>query len=106
MKAWYAASDLVGLPGLPGTVQNITEKAKREGWVHRPRQGRGGGKEYAMYSLPCETQMSLIFPAPVAIEQQSTASIIAADRCPVARWRRAFGRWLIRLGESLLREEG
>ena len=106
MKFWYSVSELVGLPGLPLTDRAIQIRAKREGWEHRPRQGRGGGKEYAIHSLPAETQAFLISPASVAIEQQSTPPITAADRRSVVRWRRAFGRWLIQLGQSLLREEG
>jgi hypothetical protein len=103
MKSWYSVSELAGLPGLPSTDRAIQIRAKREGWEHRPRQGRGGGKEYAIHSLPVETQQAL---APVAIEQPPTSSIItAADRCTVVRWRRTFGCWLIRLGQSLLREE-
>ena len=95
MKSWYSASELAGLPGLPRTVQNINEKAKRESWTHRPRQGRGGGREYSIYSLPAETREFLSDP-----------SRIAARRCALARWRCAFGRWLVRLGNALLREEG
>lgn len=53
---WYSSSELVNLPGLPGTVQNINARGKRENWQRRKRQGRGGGWEYHIDSLPGETQ--------------------------------------------------
>ncbi|EAU5655751.1 hypothetical protein JOU96_001934 [Salmonella enterica] len=31
-REWVAVKDLLGLDGLPGTVQGIHQKAKREGW--------------------------------------------------------------------------
>ena len=31
-QEWYTAADLSGLPGMPGTPQNVHQKAAREGW--------------------------------------------------------------------------
>lgn len=59
MKAHYTAKELAGLPGLPGTEQNVTAKAKRESWPRQKRSGRGGGWEYAVASLPIETRQAL-----------------------------------------------
>ncbi|MEI7036477.1 transposase domain-containing protein [Fulvimonas yonginensis] len=59
-ERWYAATDLVGLPGMPGTDRNIRAKADREGWTSRPRTGRGGGREYAFSSLPPAAQAALL----------------------------------------------
>ncbi|AFY60324.1 DNA-binding protein [Synechococcus sp. PCC 6312] len=57
---WFSAQELTGLPGLPGTVQSINQKAKREGWQFRNRSGKGGGKEYHVSSLPTEAQARLL----------------------------------------------
>lgn len=53
LKTYFSASELsqMGLPGLPKTPQNINAKAKKEGWESRPRNGHGGGREYAIDSL-------------------------------------------------------
>jgi len=56
---YFTISRLVGLPGLPGTVQGVLDRAKREAWPHRQRVGRGGGREYAASALPPETRAAL-----------------------------------------------
>ena len=56
---WLSASLLVGLPGIPTTVQALNRKALRENWESRPRTGKGGGREYHISSLPAETQAAL-----------------------------------------------
>lgn len=58
-ERWYGAAELAGLPGLPGTERRVRSKADAEGWRHRPRLGRGGGREYAFSSLPPQTQAAL-----------------------------------------------
>ncbi|MBW4550793.1 MAG: DDE-type integrase/transposase/recombinase [Aphanocapsa sp. GSE-SYN-MK-11-07L] len=60
MKKWYSASELSGLPGLPSLSNNIARKAKAEKWSSQPRSARGGGKEYALESLPKQTQAALV----------------------------------------------
>lgn len=59
-KEWYSASELAGFPGMPGTVQNVNARAKRENWECRKRASRGGGKEYRITSLPEITRLALI----------------------------------------------
>lgn len=59
MKLWYSPSELAGLPGMPAARSNVTRKARSEGWQSRARHGRGGGREYAMESLPQVTQAAL-----------------------------------------------
>ncbi len=59
-QRWYSASELSKLPGVPAAPHNVTRKAKLEGWKSRPRQGRGGGKEYAFDCPPKQTQQALI----------------------------------------------
>lgn len=68
---WFAASRLIGMPGLPGTVQSVLARANKEGWRCRPRAGKGGGKEYHYSSLPNETQRALGFePAQPQVTDQ------------------------------------
>jgi putative transposase len=69
MKEWFASSDLTGLPGMPTTVQGLNRLAKRACWTSRQRQGRGGGVEYSIKSLPADTRHAL------AKQHTSTAAI-------------------------------
>ena len=41
------------------SIRGLNFKATREGWQSRPRQGQGGGKEYAYASLPQGVQAAL-----------------------------------------------
>ena len=94
-ERWFPATELVGLPGLPGTERNIRARAKREGWTARPRAGRGGGSEYLFTALPPATQAALLLrdrpafattPAPKpGTGQWSDARIESA----MAAWERA-----------------
>ena len=58
-KAWFSARELAGMPGLPATERWVRGKADREAWQSRDRQGRGGGREYHLDSLPKETRIHL-----------------------------------------------
>jgi hypothetical protein len=60
-KEWFSTTELVGLRGRPIHRSNVIKKAEREGWLSRPRQGKGGGSEYHYSSLPPETQRALGF---------------------------------------------
>lgn len=44
---------------MPSARENIARKAKVESWKFRQRSGRGGGREYAIESLPQVTQAVL-----------------------------------------------
>ena len=59
VKEWYSAAELAGLPGMRTSVSGIIRQAKSESWQSRPRQGRGGGLEYHISSLPAETRTAL-----------------------------------------------
>ncbi len=58
MNAYYTAQELADLKVkvLPNTKKGVIARAKKENWQSRPRQGRGGGKEYAFDSLPKAVQ--------------------------------------------------
>ena len=59
MKQWYGAQELAGIAGTPSTRRGLFKKASLEGWQSRPRQGQGGGREYAYASLPQGVQAAL-----------------------------------------------
>lgn len=60
MRKWFTAQELAGLPGLPGTVQGVNLRAKREGWEAQLRLAQGGGREYSFAVLPAETKDALL----------------------------------------------
>ena len=66
MKEWFTAREAaeLGLPGLPGTEQNVRRLAERESWFDHPflarvRKGAegGGGREYHFRLFPTEAQL-------------------------------------------------
>lgn len=61
MKRWFASQELaeLGLPALAGSERRIRSQAEREGWRSRPREGRGGGREYHLASLPDAARIEL-----------------------------------------------
>lgn len=59
MEHWYSAAELAGLPELPGTERGIQLLAKRDSWPSRPRQARGGGREYPATCLSPAAQSEL-----------------------------------------------
>ncbi|MBS9777162.1 MAG: DDE-type integrase/transposase/recombinase [Gammaproteobacteria bacterium] len=73
MNAYFNANELLDkeLSSLPKTVKGILSKAKRENWQSRPRSGKGGGKEYAVDSLPAEVQAEIKLKS----EQSVVASV-------------------------------
>lgn len=60
VKEWFSAAEIAGLPGLPETKSGVLFKIERERWTGRKRQGRGGGREYHITSLPPATQAHLL----------------------------------------------
>ncbi|MGA2525932.1 MAG: DNA-binding protein [Smithellaceae bacterium] len=59
-KSYFTAIEYADmqLPGLPITERGIQLKANKEHWEKRPRQGRGGGWEFAVESLPVKARMA------------------------------------------------
>lgn len=60
-KTNYTAQDLASLQlsSIPQTKAGVIIRAKKENWQSRPRQGKGGGREYAFDSLPAEVQAEI-----------------------------------------------
>ncbi len=80
MKEWFTARELAGLLGMPATVSGVIRLAKRENWQSRKRQGRGGGREYHIQSLPEAARAHLALqhlPPPVAVEETRAAALEA-----------------------------
>ncbi|MGM3162424.1 MULTISPECIES: DNA-binding protein [Dickeya] len=60
LNEWFSASDLAGLPGLPGDKSSVNRKANKEGWERRQKKGvKGVAFEFHISSLPAETQEAL-----------------------------------------------
>lgn len=59
---WLSAKQLAELKKLaklddwPGTISGVARRAKRDGLKSRQRRAQGGGREYALASLPLEVQ--------------------------------------------------
>jgi len=84
MNEWFTSAELAGLPGLPGTQQNVKAKAKRENWQSRKRAGRGGGQEYHISSLPPDARAALA-ARHTSADVRSDVRAIAARVLPADR---------------------
>lgn len=62
LKSYYSAQELVelNLEILPKTKKAILTMAKREGWKSQDRQGKGGGFEFAVKSMPEDVQAEIV----------------------------------------------
>lgn len=80
LKTHYSVYELANLKlkTLPSAPKNIWEQAKRENWKSQKRQGRGGGVEYELASLPQEIQTELRSRFAVAVMKEK-------PRLPVVR---------------------
>lgn len=59
-KEWFAASELVGVGGLPKSRQGLNKRAREDGWEKRRRRGvQGRGVEYSIHNLPETVRQSL-----------------------------------------------
>ncbi len=79
-QEWFTAKALAGLPGMPDTHSAVVRRAKRDGWEDRRCSGRGGGREYALASLPAETQA-----AALRASNQAAATTAPATRPTVKK---------------------
>jgi len=60
-SAWFSATELAGIGGLPHCPKAIRRLAQQQAWRRRRRQGRGAGVEYHVDSLPAAAQDALVF---------------------------------------------
>ncbi|KIG22646.1 DNA-binding protein, partial [Haemophilus influenzae] len=77
LKKHYSAKELLdlSLSCLPNSVQGIIYQAKKNGWVTQKRVGKGGGKEYALASLPQEIQTEIRTKFAVSIVKAKPKSL-------------------------------
>ncbi|MGL5007344.1 MAG: transposase domain-containing protein [Plesiomonas sp.] len=58
---WFSVTDVVGLPGLPGTPQGVRKMAKSQGWESRRKEGvQGKAFEFSVSCLPTAAQAALL----------------------------------------------
>ncbi|WP_299136779.1 S24 family peptidase [uncultured Vibrio sp.] len=60
MDEWVLSSDLVGLKGMPTTVEGISQKARRNNWIKRKAAGKGRSLEYHMSNFHPHIQKQII----------------------------------------------
>lgn len=75
---YFTAKQLAGLPGMPATESGVIRTAKRENWPHRQREGRGGGREYAISALPPETRKHLRQAIVASDVKKTVADVVEA----------------------------
>lgn len=75
MMLYATAKELLqfAVPGLPGTERRIKERANKQNWPYRPREGRGGGVEYPILGTPEADQV-------LTPEQQAHVRAVLAER--------------------------
>lgn len=66
IQEWFELNKILGVAGLPSTVQGITKKAKLEHWQRRRKQGvKGKVFEYYVGDMPPAVQQALGFAQPL-----------------------------------------
>lgn len=103
-ERYYAASELAGLDGMPGTKQGVIYRANREKWPFRKRAGKGGGREYPESALPAATRNALIRGFGKQVERQLAADAMQCrDLLKTAEVLSDLARHLTAAAESLSR---
>ncbi|OOH87933.1 transposase, partial [Pasteurellaceae bacterium 15-036681] len=61
LKEYYSAKELsqFALNSLPSSDRRILDRAIKGAWLSRKREGRGGGLEFALSSMPVDVQKEL-----------------------------------------------
>ena len=93
-QEWWTAAELaaLALPEIPTTESGVLRFGVREGWRSRPREGRGGGREYHVSALPEAARAELARRA--LAEAGAGAAVLAvpgAEAVPAKRLRRRRG---------------
>jgi len=78
IKGWYSAQELAGLPGLPGTERGVKWRAEKNLWAMRSKE-RGKGGEYALRSLPAETQAHIASLAHDLVAHSPATAMVTVD---------------------------
>ena len=83
-KGWYSAQELVGLPGVPGTDRGVKKSAQKNLWLSRSKE-RGKGVEYALTSLPADTQKHILGLVMNQAVEAPTLPALAAKTAPAVQ---------------------
>ncbi len=83
-KGWHSAQELAGLPGMPATDRGVKKAAQKNLWSNRSKE-RGKGVEYALTSLPVETQRHILGLAVDAAAAGETLPVPAARALPAVK---------------------
>jgi hypothetical protein len=86
-EAWKTAEGWAaeGLPDLPGTKVGLLDRARREGWDFRERQGRGGGREYPVSALPPAARQAFALREAAKAAAAARQALKAAGPAPAKR---------------------
>ncbi|TVP10572.1 transposase domain-containing protein [Shewanella sp. KCT] len=60
INQYLPSSEIAGLPDCPKSPQGVVIRASKENWAFRKREGRGGGREYHINSLPAAARAALL----------------------------------------------
>lgn len=83
-KEWFSTNELTNVVGLPSTIQGINQKAKREEWKSRKRQGvQGKAVEYHIDSLPDDVRHFLLV-------REHEGIYMPSNQEPLAVWIAAY----------------
>jgi putative transposase len=100
----HCARDLVGLPGMPSTVQGVRIMAERERWTKHPKSC-GKGWEYPESALPEVTRRELQRRAAISAANSRTASTEFIAGASISR-RVALKEKIDEAAARRIREEG
>ncbi len=82
MKEWFISEELVGIPGMPTTIQGVRYRARTEGFIARKRE-EGKGNEFNIKSFPAETRAylakQLASEVASSVQDHAKAGIAMAD---------------------------
>jgi len=91
MTQWVTTADLVGMPGMPRTIQGVRHRAKVEQWPARDRDV-GKGQEHPVDCLPAETRLAIAAQSASASEARATPALLLAHAAATGDKTRAARR--------------
>ncbi|MEL7290448.1 MAG: S24 family peptidase [Pseudomonadota bacterium] len=60
MREWFVSSELLGLDGMPNTIEGISQKSRRNKWLRRKASGNGRSYEYHISNFHNDVKRQLI----------------------------------------------
>lgn len=118
LKTHYSTKELIelNLKSVPSAAKNVIEKAKRENWQSRKREGRGGGFEYALNSMPEAIQTEIRQRFAVSVVQTKPKKLpaereevdltnLTAKQREIADARMGLVQYVLELEQSMSRRQ-